>query len=149
MSEAKVWDDKTVQIDAGRIARKNNKINIREYCAQRVSETKLRTVEQREHQIKRLQIEREQELAHKDAEIATLSKNIEEMSNKFTEMLRETLRKMHDRIELANNQMDNEKDSTNLERIQEITSMNKWYSNRAYQFFSRYLPVSVRIKRPH
>ena len=33
---------------------------------------------------------------------------------------------MHDRIELANNQMDNEKDSTNLERIQEITSMNKW-----------------------
>ena len=47
------------------------------------------------------------------------------MSNKFTEMLRETLRKMHDRIELANNQMDNEKDSTNLERIQEITSMNK------------------------
>ena len=72
-----------------------------------------------------MQIEREQELAHKDAEIATLSKNIEEMSNKFTEMLRETLRKMHDRIELANNQMDNEKDSTNLERIQEITSMNK------------------------
>ena len=38
----------------------------------------------------------------KDQEIAELKKTISEMSSDFAEMLKDTLRKMHERVDFAN-----------------------------------------------
>ena len=47
------------------------------------------------------------------------------MSTEFTDMLKKTLTNMQQKIELANNQLENENDASNLKRIEAIASVNK------------------------
>ena len=62
--------------------------------------------------------------ASKQEEIGKLKKNIEEMSLEFSGMLKETLEKMKNKIEVANEKWDNENNDTMLEKFKEVKSSN-------------------------
>ena len=46
--------------------------------------------------------DKEKMITDKDAQIATLKEKISEMSSDFAQMLKDTLRKMHERVDFAN-----------------------------------------------
>jgi predicted RNase H-like nuclease (RuvC/YqgF family) len=60
----------------------------------------------------------EYRLKKKDDEINDLKRRIEEMSAEFAKMLKDTLDKMQDRIELA--QWDNDSDPQIMKRLKDI-----------------------------
>ena len=60
--------------------------------------------------------------ASKQSEIAKLRKSIEEMSLEFAGMLKETLKKMKDKIEAANDKWENENDGQMLKRFEEVSN---------------------------
>ena len=62
----------------------------------------------KDEEIALLDQEIKEEWIKKDQEIEQLQKQIDEMSSDFAEMLKQTLSKMQDRIELANVQWDND-----------------------------------------
>lgn len=55
----------------------------------------------------------------KDEEINSFKKRIDEMSSDFAEMLRDTLTKMQDRIEVANREWDADNQVSLMERMQQ------------------------------
>lgn len=61
----------------------------------------------------------------KNEEIKELKKRIDDMSSDFAEMLRDTLHKMQDRIEIANRQWEDENDANMLKRFEEMALGNK------------------------
>lgn len=65
--------------------------------------------------------EQEYKLKKKDDEINELKRKIEDMSAEFAKMLRETLEKMQERIELA--QWDNDNDPQIMKRLKDIAGM--------------------------
>ncbi len=58
------------------------------------------------------------ELIRKDEEIRDLKRKIEDMSSEFAKMLKETLEKMQQRIELAN--WDSEHDPQIVKQLKEV-----------------------------
>ena len=56
----------------------------------------------------------------KDDEIKELKHRIDEMSSDFADMLRDTLNKMKDRIDIANRQWDEENDGNTLKNIENL-----------------------------
>lgn len=58
---------------------------------------------------------------HKNEEIKELKKRIDEMSSDFAEMLKDTLHKMEERIDIANKQWEEDNDGNILKRFEEIT----------------------------
>eukprot|EP00743_Colponemidia_sp_Colp-15_P001143 GILK01001255.1.p1 GENE.GILK01001255.1~~GILK01001255.1.p1 ORF type:complete len:202 (+),score=58.52 GILK01001255.1:29-634(+) len=60
-------------------------------------------------------------IAGKDEQILELKRKMEEMSKEFANMLKETLEKMTERIELTNNQWENEEDSPMMRRLEEFS----------------------------
>lgn len=82
-------------------------------------------MESKDQEIKKLEVDKEQELSHREKRISELKGQIEKMSTEFTDMLKKTLTNMQQKIELANNQWENENDASNLKRIEEIASVNK------------------------
>ena len=63
----------------------------------------------------------EQKLKKKDMDIADFKRKIEDMSNEFASMLKETLDKMQERIELA--QWDNDSDPQIMKRLKDIAGL--------------------------
>ena len=61
----------------------------------------------------------------KNDEIKELKSRIDGMSSDFAEMLRETLNKMQERIEMANKQWEDENDANMLKRFEEMALGNK------------------------
>jgi len=68
----------------------------------------------------KLEIEKE-----KNDEIKELKKRIDDMSSDFAEMLRDTLHKMQDRIEIANKEWEKENDANMLKRFEDMALGNK------------------------
>jgi hypothetical protein len=66
--------------------------------------------------------EQDEKLKAKESEILDLKKKIEEMSAQFAKMLKETLEKMQERINLA--QWDNDNDPSMIKKMKEMNSMN-------------------------
>ena len=60
----------------------------------------------------------------KQAEIQELKTRIDTLSQSFAEMLKETLHKMQERIEAANQEWEKENDANMLKRFEEMTSGN-------------------------
>ena len=56
----------------------------------------------------------------KNEEIKELKKRIDDMSSDFAEMLRDTLHKMQDRIDIANKQWEEENDANMLNRFEDM-----------------------------
>ncbi len=56
----------------------------------------------------------------KDNEIADLRKRIDEMSSEFAQMLKDTLTKMQERIEFANQQWEDENDISMLKKFEDM-----------------------------
>jgi len=83
------------------------------------------TITEKDQAIYLLTREKEDEVARKDEEIRDLKRKIEEMSNDFARMLQDTLNKMQERIELANNQWESENDANVLKRFQDFTVSQK------------------------
>ena len=54
-----------------------------------------------------------------------MKKRIDEMSNEFAEMLRETLNKMQEKIDLANKQWEEENNPNMLKRFEDLALGNK------------------------
>jgi DNA-binding transcriptional regulator YiaG len=80
-------------------------------------------VAKKEQKIEDLREETRQAVEKKDEEIKQLRTKIEEMSSEFARMLKETLEKMQERIELA--QWDNNENEVHmLRRLKDITSNN-------------------------
>jgi chromosome segregation ATPase len=63
-------------------------------------------IKQKEDDIVDLVRDKDQDLVRKDDEIKDLKRKIEDMSSEFAKMLKETLEKMQQRIELANSSTD-------------------------------------------
>lgn len=61
----------------------------------------------------------------KNEEIKELKKRIDDMSSDFAEMLRDTLHKMQERIEIANKQWEDENDANMLKRFEDMALGNK------------------------
>lgn len=61
----------------------------------------------------------------KNEEIKELKKRIDDMSSDFAEMLRDTLTKMQERIEIANKQWEEENDANMLKRFEDMALGNK------------------------
>ena len=61
----------------------------------------------------------------KNEEIKELKKRIDDMSSDFAEMLRDTLHKMQERIEIANKQWEEENDANMLKRFEDMALGNK------------------------
>ena len=70
-------------------------------------------IQRKDEQIALLEQEIKEEWIKKDQQIEQLQKQIDEMSSDFAEMLKQTLSKMQERIELANVQWDNDDDNEN------------------------------------
>lgn len=80
-------------------------------------------IAKKEQKIEDLREETRQAVEKKDEEIKQLRTKIEEMSSEFARMLKETLEKMQERIELA--QWDNNENEVHmLRRLKDITSNN-------------------------
>ena len=70
-----------------------------------------------------MKIEHHTALSLRDDEIGALKQRIEDMSQEFARMLKETLEKMQERIEFA--QWDQESDANTVNRIKNIVGYNK------------------------
>lgn len=86
-------------------------------------------INQNDEDIKKLTSEKEAiqaqkrgEEAEKDDTIYGLKKHIENMSNQFQNMLKETLEKMQKRIESANKQWQEENEAKMLQKFEEIVN---------------------------
>lgn len=80
-------------------------------------------MEKKDQKIEDLREETKVAVDKKDEEIKQLRTKIEEMSSEFARMLKETLEKMQERIELA--QWDNNENEVHmLRRLKDITSNN-------------------------
>ena len=66
--------------------------------------------------------EQEERLKIKEMEINELKKKIEDMSAEFAKMLKETLEKMQQRINLA--QWDNDNDPQMIKKMKEMNAFN-------------------------
>ena len=66
--------------------------------------------------------EQEERLKIKEMEINELKKKIEDMSAEFAKMLKETLEKMQQRINLA--QWDNDNDAQMIKKMKEMNAFN-------------------------
>lgn len=77
--------------------------------------------ESKEQNINELVRDYEQKLKKKDMDIADFKRKIEDMSNEFASMLKETLDKMQERIELA--QWDNDSDPQIMKRLKDIAGL--------------------------
>lgn len=75
-------------------------------------------IAQKDIEIANLKKEKEMELIKKEEEIRDLKLKIQDMSSEFARMLRETLDKMQDRIELA--QWDNETDPQMVKQLKDV-----------------------------
>uniref|UniRef100_A0A7S3J1E4 Dynein regulatory complex protein 12 n=1 Tax=Euplotes harpa TaxID=151035 RepID=A0A7S3J1E4_9SPIT len=71
-------------------------------------------IQNKDELISALDQEIKEECIKKDLQIEQLQRQIDEMSSDFAEMLRQTLSKMQERIELANVQWDNDDDNENM-----------------------------------
>ena len=71
-------------------------------------------IQNKDEQISLLDQQIKEECIEKDKQIEQLQKQIDEMSSDFAEMLKQTLSKMQERIELANVQWDNDDDNDGL-----------------------------------
>lgn len=89
-----------------------------------VEENKDTITDLNERKEKLLQEKNEIEKA-KNEEIKELKKRIDEMSSDFAEMLRDTLHKMQERIEIANKQWEEENDANMLKRFEDMALGNK------------------------
>jgi chromosome segregation ATPase len=76
------------------------------------------TIAMKESEILTLQKEKKEELEKKDEEIRDLRQKIQDMSSEFARMLRETLDKMQDRIEMA--QWDNDHDPQIMKQLKDV-----------------------------
>lgn len=75
-------------------------------------------IKQKEQDIADLIRDKDMELIRKDEEIRDLKRKIEDMSSEFAKMLKETLEKMQQRIELAN--WDSEHDPQIVKQLKEV-----------------------------
>ena len=66
--------------------------------------------------------QQEERIKAKDSEIQELRKKIEEMSVEFAKMLKETLEKMQDRINMA--QWDSDNDPQMIKKMKEMSGLN-------------------------
>ena len=64
--------------------------------------------------------EKERIIAQKDAENAEMKHKMEDMANEFAEMLKETLEKMSERIEITNTSWENETGVPIIQRLEEF-----------------------------
>merc|ERR1740124_1691746 len=71
-------------------------------------------------QLEETRREKAQELARKDAEIAEQKQKMEDMAMEFGEMLKETLDKMSERIEIANNSWEADTGAGVARRLEEF-----------------------------
>ena len=71
-------------------------------------------------QLEETRREKAQELARKDAEIAEQKQKMEDMAVEFGEMLKETLDKMSERIEIANNSWEADTGAGVARRLEEF-----------------------------
>jgi predicted RNase H-like nuclease (RuvC/YqgF family) len=78
------------------------------------------TIEQKEQEITNITREKDMELLKKDDEIRDLRRKIEEMSSDFARMLKETLEKMQQRIDLAH--WDSDHDPQIVKQLKEVNS---------------------------
>jgi hypothetical protein len=69
--------------------------------------------------LKNTRAEYEEKLKQKEKELTDLKQKMEDMSIEFARMLRETLEKMQERIELQ--QWDNESDPTLLKKMKDLS----------------------------
>lgn len=69
--------------------------------------------------MKNTRAEYEEKLKQKEKELTDLKQKMEDMSIEFARMLRETLEKMQERIELQ--QWDNESDPTLLKKMKDLS----------------------------
>jgi exonuclease VII large subunit len=70
--------------------------------------TGLKDLADKEKHIREITMRKDKEIEEKDNEIRDSRKKIDDMSQEFASMLKATLDKMQERIELANTQWDNE-----------------------------------------
>lgn len=73
---------------------------------------------EKEKNIKEMVRNKDKEIDEKDNEIRELRKKIDDMSQEFANMLKATLDKMQERIELANTQWDSDVSEMPLKRIE-------------------------------
>ena len=66
--------------------------------------------------------QQEERIKAKDQEIQELRKKIQEMSVEFAKMLKETLEKMQDRINMA--QWDSDNDPQMIKKMKEMSGLN-------------------------
>ena len=88
---------------------------------------KQQTVAKQKEEIKQWQVEcqqikisNEQLEIEKDNEIADLKKRIDEMTSEFAQMLKDTLTKMQERIEFANQQWEDENEISMLKKFEDM-----------------------------
>ena len=77
-------------------------------------------LEKSRQQLEEMRREKAQELARKDAEIAEQKQKMEDMAVEFGEMLKETLDKMSERIESANNSWEADTGAGVARRLEEF-----------------------------
>ena len=85
----------------------------------------IETIKYLKNEYERLNQEKSDIESAKNGEIKELRQRIDDMSSTFAEMLKETLQKMQQRIEQANEQWENENDTNMLKRFEEMTLGNK------------------------
>lgn len=83
------------------------------------------TISDLKEQYERLNNEKLEIEKQKNEEIKELKKRIDDMSSDFAEMLRDTLHKMQERIEIANKQWEEENDANMLKRFEDMALGNK------------------------
>ncbi len=83
------------------------------------------TIQYLEMEYQRLSQEKAEVENQKNEEIKELKRRIDEMSSEFAEMLRETLHKMQEKIDLANKQWEDENDANMLKRFEDMALGNK------------------------
>ena len=94
---------------SGNIEKEQEKVKAQEQQIRELKEKKQRLI-----------AEKEQIREEKDAEIAKLKKNIDEMSSDFAEMLKDTLTKMQERIEFANKNWEDDTDANMLKKFDDM-----------------------------
>lgn len=83
------------------------------------------TIKDLKEQYEALTNEKNEIERQKNEEIKELKKRIDDMSSDFAEMLRDTLHKMQDRIEIANKQWEEDNDPKMLKHFEEMATANK------------------------
>ena len=64
--------------------------------------------------------EKDKVIAQKEAENADMRQKMDEMANEFADMLKETLEKMSERIEITNTSWENETGVPIIQRLEEF-----------------------------